>query len=49
MPLSALKTLSWPLAPALLGIAALYAAASYGFFRLGLNRYESGSQMGARM
>jgi ABC-2 type transport system permease protein len=49
VPLSALKSLSWPLAPALLGVAALYAAASYGFFRLGLRRYESGNQMGARI
>jgi ABC-2 type transport system permease protein len=49
LPLSALKSLSWSLAPAMLGVALLYAAASYGFFRLGLRRYESGNQMGTRI
>jgi ABC-2 type transport system permease protein len=49
LPLAALKSLRWPLAPALFGIALLYAAASYGFFRLGLRRYESGNQMGTRI
>jgi hypothetical protein len=32
-----------------MGVAALYAAASYGFFWLGLRRYESGGQMGTRL
>jgi ABC-2 type transport system permease protein len=49
VPLAAMKALDWGLIPPLLGIACLYAAASYGFFRLGLRRYESGNQMGARI
>jgi ABC-2 type transport system permease protein len=49
LPLSALKSMDWRLAPALFGAAALYALASYGFFRLGLKRYESGNQMGSRI
>lgn len=46
VPLAALKTVGWPLVPLLMAIAAACAAASYGFFRLGLRRYESGGQMG---
>ncbi len=49
LPLSILKSAAWLLVPAALGVAALYAAASYGFFRLGLRRYESGGQMGTRL
>jgi ABC-2 type transport system permease protein len=49
LPLAALKALSWPLAPLLAGAALLYALAAYGFFRLGLRRYESGNQMGTRL
>jgi ABC-2 type transport system permease protein len=49
VPLAALRALDWRLAPLLICVAALYAAASYGFFRLGLRRYESGNQMGSRI
>jgi ABC-type uncharacterized transport system, permease component len=49
VPMAALKALDWPLAPLLLAIALAYAAASYGLFRLGLRRYESGNQMSARI
>jgi ABC-2 type transport system permease protein len=48
VPLAALKTMDWRLAPLLLAAAGAYAAAAYGLFRLGLRRYESGGQMGAR-
>jgi ABC-2 type transport system permease protein len=49
LPLAVIKTSAWALVPPAMGIAALYAAASYGFFRLGLRRYESGGQMGTRI
>jgi ABC-2 type transport system permease protein len=49
VPLAAIKSLGWPGAGLLAGAAALYCAASYGLFRLGLRRYESGNQMGARL
>jgi ABC-type uncharacterized transport system, permease component len=48
MPRAALKSADWGLVPILAAIALVYAAASYGLFRLGLRRYESGNQMGAR-
>jgi len=49
VPLAAIKSLGWPAVALLAAIALLYCAASYGFFRLGLRRYESGNQMGARL
>jgi ABC-2 type transport system permease protein len=49
VPLSVIKSLDWPMALPVLAVAAAYAAASYGFFRLGLRRYESGGRMGSRV
>ena len=49
VPLAALKKMDWTAVPLLFAIAAVYAAASYGLFRLGLRRYESGNQMGTRI
>jgi ABC-2 type transport system permease protein len=49
VPLAVYQALDWPLLPLVMGAALLYAAASYGFFRLGLRRYESGNQMGTRI
>jgi len=49
VPLAAIKVLDWSLIPILALVAAVYAAASYGFFRLGLRRYESGNQMSSRI
>jgi len=49
LPLAAIKDRAWGLVPLLLGAALAYAAASYGFFRLGLRRYESGNQIGHRI
>ncbi len=49
VPLSIFKRLDWALLPALFAIAILYAAASYGLFRAGLKRYESGNRMGTRL
>jgi len=49
LPLRVFKGLDWPLVPALYLIAAVYVALSYGLFRLGLRRYESGNRMDARL
>lgn len=49
VPLAAFKALDWKLVPILAFVAALYLAASYALFRLGLRRYESGNQMGTRI
>jgi ABC-2 type transport system permease protein len=49
LPRAALEAMDWSLAPLLLAAALAYAAASYGLFRLGLRRYESGAQMGSRI
>jgi ABC-2 type transport system permease protein len=49
VPLAAIRASSWALVPPLLCVALAYAAASYGLFRLGLRRYESGGQMGTRV
>ena len=49
VPLSALKGIGWPAAGLAAGAALAYSAASYGLFRLGLRRYESGNQMGSRI
>ena len=49
IPLAVLRSVDWPILPLVMGVAAVYAAGSYGLFRLGLRRYESGGQMGARI
>jgi ABC-2 type transport system permease protein len=48
VPLAAIKSRGWPAVGLLAAAAALYCAASYGLFRLGLRRYESGNRIGAR-
>ena len=49
VPLAVFTKLGWPLVPPLFGVAALYMAASYGIFMLGLRRYESGNRIGMRV
>jgi ABC-2 type transport system permease protein len=49
VPMAVIKSVDWPLVPLLALVAAAYAAASYGLFRLGLRRYESGNQMSSRI
>ena len=49
MPLRIFRALNWPLVPLLWLIAFAYTALSYGLFRLGLKRYESGNRMDARI
>jgi ABC-2 type transport system permease protein len=49
MPLRIFRALNWPLVPVLWGIAAVYAALSYSLFSFGLQRYESGNRMDARV
>jgi ABC-2 type transport system permease protein len=49
IPLAAYRSLNWLTLPLVFLVAAAYATASYLFFRLGLRRYESGNQMGARI
>ena len=48
VPLAAIKGLGWGTIALLAGAAARYCAASYALFRIGLRRYESGNQIGAR-
>ncbi len=49
VPLAAYKAMDWRLVPLLALAAAAYAALSYGLFRAGLRRYESGNLMGTRL
>ncbi|MBU0928270.1 MAG: ABC-2 family transporter protein [Spirochaetes bacterium] len=49
MPLRVFKSLDWGLVPVLCLVAAVYVGLSYGLFRLGLGRYESGNRMDARV
>lgn len=49
VPLSVYRNLDWPLVPGLALVAAAYAAVSYGLFRLGLRKYESGNQVATRL
>jgi len=49
MPLRVSRTLDWGLVLLLYLVAALYVGLSYGFFNLGLRRYESGNRMDARL
>ena len=48
IPLRIYTALDWRLVPAIVLIAAAYAGAGYGLFRLGLARYESGNRIGTR-
>lgn len=48
VPLAAIEGGGWAAIGLLAAAALLYCAASYALFRLGLRRYESGNQMGAR-
>jgi len=49
VPLDVYRRLDWPLVPLLFLVAAVYAGLSYGLFRAGLKRYESGNRMGTRV
>lgn len=48
IPRSIYESLDWPLVPLAMLAAPVYLALSYGLFRLGLRRYESGNQIGIR-
>jgi len=49
LPLRVFRSLDWGLVLLLYLVAALYVGLSYGFFNLGLRRYESGNRMDARL
>ncbi len=49
VPLAVFKGLNWAMMPLVWIVALAYVAASYSLFRLGLKRYESGNQIGARL
>lgn len=49
VPFAIYRSLDWRLIPVLIFVAVPYAGLSYALFRVGLRRYESGNQMGARV
>lgn len=49
VPLRIFNQVSWALVPPLWAVAIAYLGLSYGLFRLGLKRYESGNRMDARI
>jgi ABC-2 type transport system permease protein len=48
-PLALLRSFSWPAAVAAFGGVALYCAAAFRFFYVGLKRYESGNMIATRL
>lgn len=49
VPLRIMRAFSWPGLLLLIGVDLTYAGLSYGLFRLGLRRYESGNLIGTRV